>query len=124
MGEWANVVSEKNVPMRHTPWGGEIHWLTFPAVTDSTYLTSGILKIYPGQGHEPHIHQDSEEIILILEGTGIHRYILEDGAEKAFEVNPGDVLWMDRGQLHSTGNYSNGILKVFVVYTHRDIEPL
>ena len=24
MGEWANVVSEKNVPMRHTPWGGTL----------------------------------------------------------------------------------------------------
>ena len=87
-------------------------------------LSSGILKIYPGQGHEPHIHWDSEEIILILEGSGIHRYILEDGTEKSFEVKPGDVLWMNRGQLHSTGNYSNELLKVFVIYTHRDIEPL
>lgn len=124
MEEWARVVSEENVPMRRTPWGGEIHWLTFPAVTENKYLTSGILKLFPGQGHEPHSHPDSEELILVLEGVGKHRYILEDGTERVLDIKPGDVLWINRGQFHSTGNDSDEILKVFVVYTHREIEPL
>lgn len=124
MKEWAKVVSEENVPMRHTAWGGEIHWLTFPAVTGNPYLTSAILKIFPGQGHAPHVHEDSEEIIFILEGTGIHKYILEDGTEQSFRVKPGDVLWMNRGQLHSTGNDTDKVLKVLAVYTHREIEPI
>lgn len=123
MNEWAKVVSEETVPMRHTPWGGQVHWLTYPAATGNPYLTSGILKIFPGQGHEPHVHADSEEILFIMEGTGIHRYILEDGTEKVFQVKPGDVLWVNRGQLHSTENRSDQVLKVFVVYTCREIEP-
>lgn len=124
MKKWTQVVSENTIPMRKTPWGGEIHWLTFPAITGNPYLTCGILKIFPGQGHEPHVHEDSEEIILVLEGTGEHHYILEDGTARVFQVGPGDVLWMDRGQLHSTGNKSNHVLKVFVVYTRREIEPI
>lgn len=123
MEEWTKVVSTETEPMRVTPWGGHIWWLTYPAVTGSDYLTTAIIDIFPGQGHSKHLH-DSEEVLYVLEGTGTHTYFCEDGTEKVYKVKPGDLMFMKVGQYHSTVNDSNSVLKVLAYYTHREIPPI
>lgn len=122
MEEWVKIVSQETEKMHVAPWGGHIWWLTHPSVTGAEHLTTGIIDIFPGQGHSEHCHNGTEEILFVLEGTGVHRYFCEDGTAKTFHVKPGDLMFMKDGQRHSTMNLSDSVLKVLAIYTTRRLE--
>ena len=121
MEEWTKIVSKETEPMHVAPWGGHIWWLTYPAVTGAENLTTGIIDIFPGQGHPEHWHDGTEEILFVLEGTGEHKYFCADGTVKTYQVKPGDLMFMKDGQHHSTMNHSDSVLRVLAIYTRREL---
>jgi quercetin dioxygenase-like cupin family protein len=50
----------------------------------------------PGEGANPHTHQDADEQFYVLAGTGT---FLVGG--ETYHVVPGDVVYIPRGTLHS-----------------------
>ena len=62
-------------------------------------------RLIPGASIGLHTHEDSCEVIFILEGRGS---LLEDGAKKA--VQTGDCLYCPKGGTHSLINDSDADL--------------
>ena len=122
MKEWTKIVSQDTEPMHNAAWGGQIWWLTHPAVTGCENLTTGIINIFPGQGHPEHWHDGTEEILYVLEGSGEHQYFCRDGSVKTYQVKKGDLMFMQDGQHHSTINNTDKLLKVLAIYTHRELD--
>jgi mannose-6-phosphate isomerase-like protein (cupin superfamily) len=78
----------------------------------SNEFMAGITIFEPGEASSYHVHPDSEEINLVLEGTGI---LLSEGEEARFEA--GQAMWMPKGVHHQHRNTGSGTLKLFWVYT-------
>jgi mannose-6-phosphate isomerase-like protein (cupin superfamily) len=78
----------------------------------SEEFMAGITIFEPGEASSYHVHADSEEINLVLEGTGI---LVSEGEEAPFEA--GQAMWMPKGVHHQHRNTGAGPLKLFWVYT-------
>ncbi len=61
------------------------------------HLTFNYAKFPPGVAFTQHTHDRSEDLIIVLEGSGIIR--LED---KEFPIEPGDVILVSEGEFHGT----------------------
>lgn len=72
----------------------------------------GLTMIDPGQMHEEHAHPDSEELILVIQGTGTGRVA---GVELA--VKPGDLLAIEKGEPHTFTNTGAEQLYLYWVYS-------
>lgn len=84
--------------------GGEKH-LEAKMFFDGTNRILTRAKLIPGASIGMHTHDDSCEVIFILEGCGS---ILEDGTKKA--VQAGDCLYCPKGGSHSLVNDSDADL--------------
>jgi mannose-6-phosphate isomerase-like protein (cupin superfamily) len=78
----------------------------------SEEFMAGITIFEPGEASSYHVHQDSEEINLVLEGSGL---LVSEGEETPFEA--GQAMWMPKGVHHQHRNTGAGPLKLFWVYT-------
>ena len=78
----------------------------------SEEFMSGITLFEPGETSSYHVHPDSEEINLVLEGSGI---LVSEGEEVAFET--GQAMWVPRGVHHQHRNDGSSALKLFWVYS-------
>jgi oxalate decarboxylase/phosphoglucose isomerase-like protein (cupin superfamily) len=104
---------QSSVPTRVFDWG-TIKWLVTPNLDPGIGLTTGEVVIYPGQGHDPHVHPGEEEVIYVVSGEGSQT--VGDGAE-AFPIREGDAVYIPRNTLHSTYNTGWRPLRLVVVYT-------
>jgi len=78
--------------------GGEVRFVLTPNVgTRSLGLTS--VTHAPGQTFEPHSHPISEEVLVVLQGSG--QFFLGD---EWFDVDIGDVVFAPPGVLHGSRN--------------------
>ncbi len=84
--------------------GGERH-LEARMYSDGTNRILTRARLIPGASIGMHTHDDSCEVIFILEGRGS---ILEDGMKKAVEA--GDCLYCPKGGTHSLINDSDADL--------------
>ena len=75
----------------------------------SKYLTFNYAKFPPGVAFTQHIHEHSEDLILVLEGGGVIRL---DGQE--LPIEPGDVILVSEGEFHGTVAGPNGLTCVSV----------
>jgi mannose-6-phosphate isomerase-like protein (cupin superfamily) len=78
----------------------------------SEEFMAGITIFEPGEASSYHVHPDSEEINLVLEGTGL---LVSEGEETPFES--GQAMWMPKGVHHQHRNTGDVPLKLFWVYT-------
>lgn len=67
----------------------------------------------PGQGFEPHIHDDSEEIYYFLEGVG---EMLVNG--KIVPVKEGVCLQIEIGESHGLTNTGSSRLRFLTIRLH------
>jgi oxalate decarboxylase/phosphoglucose isomerase-like protein (cupin superfamily) len=104
---------QSSVPTRVFDWG-TIKWLVTPNLDPGIGLTTGEVVIYPGRGHDPHVHPGEEEVIYVVSGEG--RQTVGDGAD-AFDIREGDAVYIPRNTLHSTYNTGWRPLRLVVVYT-------
>lgn len=84
-----------------TPPGGlDVKFFLSPKIgSRNVGITSGIHG--PGEGFEPHVHPLSEELLIVLEGSG--EVFLDD---KWIPVSKGDIVYAPEGVPHGTRNNS------------------
>ena len=60
---------------------------------------AGITIFEPGESSSYHVHPESEEINLVLAGSGL---VVSEGEEAAF--GPGHAMWVPKGVYHQHRN--------------------
>lgn len=71
----------------------------------------------PGGGPPPHIHQNEDEIFLVIEGR-IHYFL--DG--KGVEVEPGGLIYLPKGVIHSYRNIGTTPSRHWIITTPSGFE--
>jgi mannose-6-phosphate isomerase-like protein (cupin superfamily) len=82
-----------------------------PAIGSEKFM-AGITVFEPGESSSYHVHSESEEINLVLEGTGT---LVSEGEEEQFAA--GDAMWVPMGVHHQHRNTGTEPVKLFWVYT-------
>ena len=77
--------------------------------TGAKHLTFNYARFAPNQAFTQHIHEHSEDLIIVLEGEGVIR--LDD---EAFPIKAGDIIHVLEGEYHGTVAGPNGLLCVSV----------
>ena len=100
------VIRQADIEISHLDnfKGGEKH-LEAKMFFDGTNRILTRARLIPGASIGMHTHEDSCEVIFILEGRGS---LLEDGNKK--EVQAGDCLYCPKGGSHSLVNDSGSDL--------------
>lgn len=80
--------------------------------TGSEEFMAGITIFEPGEASSYHVHPDSEEINLVVEGSGV---LVSEGEEAEFDA--GQAMWVPKGVHHQHRNTGPGPLKLLWVYT-------
>jgi len=78
----------------------------------SEKFMAGITIFEPGEASSYHVHPESEEVNLVLAGSGT---MVSEGEETAFQE--GDAMWMPKGIHHQHVNNGSEPLKLFWIYT-------
>jgi putative monooxygenase len=86
--------------------------------TGSEEFMAGITIFEPGEESSYHIHPESEEINLVLSGSGT---LVSEGEEAPFTT--GDAMWVPKGIYHQHKNTGNEPLKLLWVYTPQSDLP-
>jgi mannose-6-phosphate isomerase-like protein (cupin superfamily) len=73
---------------------------------------AGITVFEPGESSSYHVHTDSEEINLVLEGSGT---LVSEGEEAEFTT--GQAMWVPKGTHHQHRNTGSTSLTLFWVYS-------
>ncbi|MBN2450324.1 MAG: cupin domain-containing protein [Lentisphaeria bacterium] len=71
------------------------------------HITFNYARFGPNVAFTQHVHDDSEDLILVLEGDGFIR--LDD---KKFPIRAGDVIHVAAGEYHGTVSGPNGMVAV------------
>jgi mannose-6-phosphate isomerase-like protein (cupin superfamily) len=72
----------------------------------------GVTIVTPGQIHEEHAHPDSEELILVLQGTGTGKV---SGQE--IQIGPRDIVAISKGESHQFANTGSEELILYWIYS-------
>lgn len=78
----------------------------------ATEMAFGVANFPPNKHAPEHKHDNAEEILYILSGSGEFYF---NGAPEA--VEPGTCVYVPRGVVHSINNLSDEILKVVYVFS-------
>ena len=79
---------------------------------------AGITIFEPGEASSYHIHPESEEINLVLAGSGV---VVSEGEEAS--VDPGQAMWVPKGGDHQHRNTGSEPLRLLWVYTPQAERP-
>jgi oxalate decarboxylase/phosphoglucose isomerase-like protein (cupin superfamily) len=82
--------------------------VTIPGAANS----QGEVIVNPGQGHAPHLHEQADELIYVISGSGTQTV-----ADEEFPVAEGDTVYIPMGTVHSTLNTGWRTLRLLVTYT-------
>lgn len=80
--------------------------------TGSEKFMAGVTIFEPGEASSYHVHPESEEINLVLEGSGT---LVSEDEEAQFVT--GQAMWVPPGVYHQHRNTGSEPLKLFWVYT-------
>ena len=106
-----HAVDPNAIPTQTFDWGA-IKWFVTPELTQGAGITFGEVVLQPGRGHDRHNHPESEEILYVLSGEG--EQMLDDG--EAFNVKPGDAIYVPIGVFHSTRNTGWEPMRLLALY--------
>ena len=88
-------------------WGG---YLCFLATADSADARKfGVTAIVRMDQliHDPHIHDDSDEIFYVLRWHGKQLLRNPDGTDTVYDIAPGDTVYLTKNRWHGTSNFSD-----------------
>jgi len=105
------AVDPNAIPTQTFDWGA-IKWFVTPELTQGAGITFGEVVLQPGRGHDRHNHPESEEILYVLSGEG--EQMLAD--REAFQVKPGDTIYVPTGVFHSTRNTGWEPMRLLAIY--------
>ena len=80
--------------------------------TGSAEFMAGITIFEPGEASSYHIHAESEEINVVLAGSGL---MSSEGEEAVFDT--GAAMWVPRGVPHQHTNTGSEPLKLLWIYS-------
>ena len=95
---------------------GKLNWLSEPLVTMAERFSCGLVSLEPGKGHARHNHPYSEEILYVIEGTGMQTVELTSGILEK-EINTGELVHIPTAVFHSTINSGDGPMKLIAIYS-------
>ena len=78
-----------------------LRWLINEKSVGSKNGVLGHTVFPPGSSHEPHIHENAEEYIIIMKGRGSQLV-----GKQTFAVRAGDVVYVPKKTVHATLNSS------------------
>ena len=105
------AVDPNAIPTQTFDWGA-IKWFVTPELPEGAGITFGEVVLQPGRGHARHNHPQSEEILYVLSGEG--QQMLDD--RDAFQVKPGDTIYVPTGVFHSTRNTGWEPMRLLAIY--------
>jgi oxalate decarboxylase/phosphoglucose isomerase-like protein (cupin superfamily) len=105
------AVDPNAIPTQTFDWGA-IKWFVTPELPEGAGITFGEVVLQPGRGHDRHNHPESEEILYVLSGEG--QQMLDD--RDAFQVKPGDTIYVPTGVFHSTRNTGWEPMRLLAIY--------
>lgn len=88
-----------------------------PDVNGSDAMGAVSLYFEPGHGHARHIHHDADQIIYVVSGQGEHRIEHADGSSVTEKVGPGSLIYIPKGNFHSTFNTGWEPMRVLAVFS-------
>lgn len=88
-----------------------------PDVNGSDAMGAVSLYFEPGHGHARHIHHDADQIIYVVSGQGEHRIEQADGSSVTEKVGPGSLIYIPKGNFHSTFNTGWEPMRVLAVFS-------
>jgi oxalate decarboxylase/phosphoglucose isomerase-like protein (cupin superfamily) len=92
------------------PWG-VAKWLV--TAHDGSSMSLGEVIVLPGQSHEWHNHETSEEIVYVISGTG--EFTVGEG--NRFKIQPGDAIHIPTAVFHDSHNTGWAPLHLLVLYS-------
>lgn len=105
MSNYQHVIkaSEENFELR--PWGGYMCFLGTPEKVNCRELCdAAVLRMQAGLRHDSHFHEDCDEIIHVLSGTGRQTFWDENDKKTSYDLHPGDTLYIAKNRVHLTDN--------------------
>jgi quercetin dioxygenase-like cupin family protein len=75
--------------------------------TGARHVTFNYIRYEPGAEFPQHVHETSEDVFFVLEGTGWFKE-----GEKLTPIGPGDVVFVPAGERHGTVAGPEGMLVV------------
>ena len=103
---------------------GQLSVTLGPEVNGAKRFSAAVVTVPPGQGHAPHNHPGSEEIIHILKGEGEQMVEDEAGNPHTRTVRAGCSVFIPESRFHSTRNTGAEEMQIFVVYSPAGPEQL
>ncbi|AOA01032.1 cupin domain-containing protein [Carnobacterium maltaromaticum] len=94
---------------------GTLQWLNEPQVTGSKVMVTGVVNLFPGEGHQRHNHEGCEEVLYVLKGTGVQSLELDTGKVEK-EIEAGELIRIPAGVYHSTINNGKDPLEILAIY--------
>lgn len=88
-----------------------------PSVNGSEQMGAVSLFFDPGHGHSRHIHHDADQIIYVISGQGEHVIERQDGTTVNEKVGPGSLIYIPKGNYHSTFNTGWEPMRVLAVFS-------
>ena len=85
----------------------------------SEEFMAGITVFEPGEASSYHVHESSEEMNLVLSGSGV---LVSEGEEAEFKE--GDAMWVPKGVHHQHRNTGTEPLRLLWVYTPQASLPV
>jgi len=89
-------------------WGGYLCFLGTEASTGSRAFGVTAVVRMDRLIHDPHIHDDSDEIFYVLSGQGRQLLRNADGTDSVYDIKPGDTVYLTKNRWHGTSNFSAG----------------
>lgn len=125
------IRKSKDRGVTQTPWLESFHTFNFGSHYDPSFTRFGPLRVInedivkPGEGFQPHSHQDMEIITYVLEGALEHKDSLGSGSI----IVPGEVQFMRAGSgiTHSEFNPSKTdfthLLQIWIITEEKALPP-
>lgn len=88
-------------------WGGYLCFLGDEKSVGSQYFKVTAVVRMDKLIHEPHVHDDSDEIFYVLRGQGKQLLRNEDGSDTVYDIKPGDTVFLTKNRWHGTSNYEH-----------------
>jgi quercetin dioxygenase-like cupin family protein len=91
---------------------GVAKWLV-TAEHDRSAMSLGEVVVLPGKSHEWHVHDDSDEVVYVLAGSG--QFTVGEG--NRLTIGPGDAIHIPAGVGHDSHNTGWTPLHLLVMYS-------
>ena len=92
------------------PWG-VAKWLI--TADQGAQMSLGEVIVLPGQSHEWHNHEDSDEVVYVISGHGAFTV----GEGNRIPIGPGDAIHIPVGVFHDSHNTGWAPLHLLVMYS-------